>query len=179
MRLNKKLKLGFLPTFLVLISMLVVACGGGGNQAGTTPTATAKQHAPQDQQILISGAEIGTGDILSFDPALAPDAFSSSAINMVFTGMVQLNDQLQVVCQLCSTYDVSSDGLTYTFHLKPNLTFSDGTALTSADVVYSMDRALDPKTQSGTAPYYMRYIKDATACAGGKVSGRAERHVQG
>ena len=169
MRLNKKLKLGFLPTFLVLISMLVVACGGGGNQAGTTPTATAKQHAPQDQQILISGAEIGTGDILSFDPALAPDAFSSSAINMVFTGMVQLNDQLQVVCQLCSTYDVSSDGLTYTFHLKPNLTFSDGTALTSADVVYSMDRALDPKTQSGTAPYYMRYIKDATARAGGKV----------
>ena len=169
MRLNRKLKRGFLPTFLVLIAMLVVACGGQANQPGTTPTTGTHTKAGQDQQILISGAEIGTGDILSFDPALAPDAFSSSAIDMVFTGMVQLNDKLQIVCQLCTTYDVSSDGLTYTFHLKPNLMFSDGTALTSADVVYSMDRALDPKTQSGTAPYYMRYIKDATARAGGKI----------
>ncbi len=168
MRLNKKLKLGFLPTFMVLVAMLVVACGGQANQPGTTPT-TSHTKASQAQQVLISGAEIGTGDILSFDPALAPDAFSSSAIDMVFTGLVQLNDKLQVVCQLCSTYDVSTDGLTYTFHLKPNLMFSDGTPLTSADVVYSMDRALDPKTQSGTAPYYMRYIKDATARAGGKV----------
>ena len=169
MRLNKKLKLGFLPTFMVLIAMMVVACGGQGNSGGATPTAASHTKASQDQQVLISGAEIGTGDILSFDPALAPDAFSSSAIDMVFTGLLQLNDKLQVACQLCSTFSVGSDGVTYTFHLKPNLMFSDGTPLTSADVVYSMDRALDPKTQSGTAPYYMRYIKDASARNSGKV----------
>ncbi|MGH2493613.1 MAG: peptide ABC transporter substrate-binding protein [Ktedonobacteraceae bacterium] len=168
MRSHKKLTLGFLPTLLALVSMLVVACGGGGT-GSTTPTTSSHPHAAQNQQVLISGAEIGTGDILSFDPAIAPDAFSSSAIDMVFTGLVQLNGQLKVQCELCSTYSVGSDGVTWTFKLKPNLTFSDGTPLTSADVVYSMDRALDPKTQSGTAPYYMRYIKDATDRAGGKV----------
>src|SRR5205085_2545564 len=113
--------------------------------------------------------EGGTSDILSFDPALAPDAFSSAAIDLVFTGMLQLNNKLEVECVLCSTYSVGSDGVTWTFNLKPNLKFSDGTPLTAQDVVYSMDRALDPKTQSGTAPYYMRYIKDATARNGGTV----------
>ena len=165
---NKKFKVGFLPTLLVLVAMLVVACGGSSS-AGTTPTPSTHTKAAQSQQVLISGAEIGTGDILSFDPAIAPDAFSSAAIDMVFTGLVQLNGQLQVQCELCSNYSVGSDGVTWTFHLKPNLTFSDGTSLTPDDVVYSMDRALDPKTQSGTAPYYMRYIKDATARASGKV----------
>lgn len=168
MRSNKKLKAGFLPTLLVLVSMLVVACGSTGN-GGTTPTPGTHAHAPASQQVFISGAEIGTADILSFDPALAPDAFSAYAIDNVFTGMVQLNDKLEVQCELCSTYSVGSDGVTWTFKLKSNLMFSDGTPLTSADVVYSMDRALDPKTQSGTAPYYMRYIKDATARNSGKV----------
>ncbi len=168
MRSNKKLKAGFLPTLLVLVSMLVVACGSTGN-GGTTPTPATHAHAPQSQQVFIDGAEVGTADILSFDPALAPDAFSAYAIDNVFTGMVQLNDKLQVQCELCSTYSVGSDGVTWTFKLKPNLMFSDGTPLTSTDVVYSMDRALDPKTQSGTAPYYMRYIKDATARNSGKV----------
>src|SRR5712691_7242380 len=136
---NKKLKIGFLPTLLVLVAMLVVACGGSGNTGGTTPTPSAHTKAPQDQQIYISDAESGTNDILSFDPALAPDAFSSAAIDMVFTGMVQLDNSLNIVCVLCSTYSVGSDGVTWTFKLKPNLTFSDGTPLTSADVVYSMD----------------------------------------
>jgi oligopeptide transport system substrate-binding protein len=168
MRSNKKLKAGFLPTLLVLVSMLVVACGSTGN-GGTTPTPAAHTKAPQDQQVLISGSQEGTADILSFDPALAPDFFSLTAIDAVFTGLVQLNDKLQLQCELCSTYSVGSDGVTWTFKLKSNLMFSDGTPLTSAEVVWSMDRALDPKTQSGYAPYYMRYIKDATARNSGTV----------
>ncbi|HLX57327.1 MAG TPA: peptide ABC transporter substrate-binding protein [Ktedonobacteraceae bacterium] len=166
---SKKLKAGFLPTLLCLVAMLVVACGGTSSPGGTTPTSTHTK-APQDQQVFISGAaEGGTPDIATFDPALSTDAFSIYAIDNVFTGLVQLDDKLQVQCQLCSTYSLAPDGVTWTFTLKPNLMFSDGTPLTSADVVYSMDRALDPKTQSGTAPYYMRYIKDATARNAGTV----------
>ena len=166
MRPSKKRSSAFLTTMLCALALIMVACGGGG---GTSTPAAAHTKAAQSQQVFISGAEVGTADILSFDPALAPDAFSSYAIDNVFTGMVQLGDDLQVHPQLASSYQVSPDNLTYTFTLRPNLMFSDGTPLTSADVVYSMDRALDPATQSGTAPYYMRYIKDATKRASGSI----------
>jgi oligopeptide transport system substrate-binding protein len=84
--------------------------------------------------------------------------------------MVQINDQGQVYCELCSSYSVSPDHLTWTFTLRSGLKFSDGTPLTSADVVYSINRALAPATQSPTAPYYLRYIKDATTFnSGGKI----------
>ena len=108
-------------------------------------------------------------DIATFDPAISSDVPSVDAINMVFTGLVELDDSGNVAPYLASSWDVSSDNLTYTFHLRPNLKFSDGTPLTSADVAYSIDRALQPATKSGVAPYYLRYVKDATALNSGKL----------
>ena len=166
MRPSKKRSSAFLTALLCAVALIMVACGGGGS---TSTPAAAHTKAAQSQQVYISGVEVGTADILSFDPALAPDFFSASAIENVFTGLVQLGDDLKVHTQLASSYQVSADNLTYTFTLRPNLKFSDGTPLTSADVVYSMDRALQPATQSGTAPYYMRYIKDASKLAAGSI----------
>lgn len=152
---------------LCIVSLLVVACGAGG---GTTASSTSHQKAAAAQQVLIDGYKgAGIEDIGSFDPALAPDLFSAYAITAVFTGLVQLDDHLQLKPQLASSWDVSSDHLTYTFHLKPNLKFSDGTQLTSADIAYSIDRALDPATQSGLAAYYLRYIKDAGKRSAGNI----------
>jgi oligopeptide transport system substrate-binding protein len=166
MRPGKKRSSAFLTALLCAVALMMVACSGGGT---TSTPAAVHTKAAQSQQILISGAEVGTTDILSFDPALAPDFFSASAIENVFTGLVQLGDDLQVHPQLASSYQVSPDNLTYTFTLRPNLMFSDGTPLTSADVVYSMDRALQPATQSGTGPYDLRYIKDASKLAAGSI----------
>ena len=97
---------------------------------------------------------------------------SSDAINMVFTGMVEINDKLAVTPELASSYDVSSDGLTYTFHLRSGLMFSDGTPLTSADVAYSIDRALSPTISnlSGISLTYLGLIKDAPGRTTGKVA---------
>ncbi len=164
MRPGKKLITGLLPTFLCVLAMLIVACGGTNNSTSTSHT-----KAAANKQVFVAGLEEGNADLYSFDPALAPDAFSAYAIDMVFTGLVQIDAKENVRGQLASSWDISSDHMTYTFHLRPNLTFSDGTALTSADVAYSIDRALQPSLQSATAAYYLKYIKDSDKLAAGSI----------
>lgn len=149
---------------LCLLTMLLTACDlfGGNNQ----PAKPVK--APPNKQVYIAPLA-GISDITTFDPALAYDASSISAIQMVFTGLVQLNDKMQVVPQLASSWNESPDELTWTFHLKPNLKFSDGTPLTSHDVIYSIDRALQPATKSTVAPIYLDLIKDSDKLLGGTI----------
>src|SRR6266568_2600032 len=166
MRNGKKFTWGFLPTLLVLMAMLLVACGG----STTTTTTVPSQKAPAAQQVLNMGFENQVSDNKTFDPALSTDANSIAAIDLVFTGLVQFDDKLQVQPQLASSYSLSSDGLAWTFKLKPNLKFSDGTPLTSQDVVYSINRALLPATKSTTAPIYLALVKDSDKLVAGKIS---------
>jgi oligopeptide transport system substrate-binding protein len=164
MRLSKQFKMKFLPACLALIAVLFAACGGGSGNS--TNTATSK--APASQQVFTFPEE-GVADINTFDPALASDLNSSQALTMVFTGLVQLNDKLQVVPQMASSWSTSSNGLTWTFHLRSGLKFSDGTPITSSDVAYSINRAVEPATKSTVGPYYLALIKDAAAVNSGKV----------
>lgn len=168
MKFGKKINKGFLPTLLAMLAMLVIACEGGGGTSNVTPTAVpARAHAAHQQLNL----PLSVPDIPTFDPGQASDQDSIEAINTVFTGMVQLNDQLQVTSQMATTWTSSSDGLTWTFTLKSGLKFSDGTPITSADVVYSIDRALSPQISnlSGDAPTYLGLIEDSDKRIAGKI----------
>ncbi len=169
MQTGKRFASRFLPTLFCLLSMLLVACGGGGGSGSTAPGSTAPAKAPANQQIYVY-PEQGVSDIKTFDPGLSTDLASIQAIDMVFTGLVQLNDKLQVVDQLAASHQLGTDGLTWTFKLKPNLKFSDGTPLTSADVAYSIDRSLEPSLKSITAPIYEALIKDSDKRNSGKIS---------
>jgi len=159
---RKKLIKTILPAMLCVMALLLAACGG------TASTTTGVTKAAANKQVLIL-PEAGVPDIATFDPGLSTDVPSVAAIDMVFTGLVELDDNGNVQPYLAQSWTVSPDHLTYTFHLRPNLKFSDGTPLTSADVAYSIDRALQPATKSGTGPYYLRYVKDASALAAGKI----------
>jgi oligopeptide transport system substrate-binding protein len=164
MQLSKKLTKSFLPTLLCALAMLLAACGGGSS--GTTVTAT---KAPANKQIYVQPLDVGESDIKSFDPALASDLYSSEVAEMTFTGLLTLNDNMQIVDQLAASHSVGPDGTTYTFKLKPNLKFSDGTSLTSADVAYSIDRVFDPATKSPTALSNLGLIKDSDKRSSGKI----------
>jgi len=117
-------------------------------------------------------------DFETLDPALARDTPSISAIQMIFTGLVQYNNKLEIVPQLAQSWQQEADGVTWTFHLKPNLTFNDGSPLTSSDVAYSIDRALQPTTQSTTAPLYLSLIKDADQLLAGRIPTLLGRSLQ-
>jgi oligopeptide transport system substrate-binding protein len=166
MQSSKKLGIKLLPTLLVLMAMLLVACGGGST---STTTTVPSQKAPASQQVLNMGFFNGVSDNKTFDPALSTDTNSIAAIYLVFTGLVQFDHNLKIQPQLASSYDLASDGLTWTFHLRPNQKFSDGTPLNTADVVYSINRALLPATKSVVGPVYLALIKDSDKLNAGKI----------
>ncbi len=149
--------------FLSLVALLVTACGGSSNQTSKTVG-----KASADKQILILPLS-GYSDIATFDPALTTEQSAITVDNMIYTGLVQLNDHLQVYDELAASHSLGSDGLTWTFKLRPNLKFSDGTPLTSADVAYSIDRALEPSLSSPVAPLYLGLLKDSDKRNTGKV----------
>src|SRR5258707_3885855 len=160
MRSGKKFTAGFLSALLCLMVMFLAACGSN--------TPVTAQKAPADKQVYVL-PEDSVPDIQTFDPGLSTDLPSIQAINMVFTGLVQLDDQMAVQPQLASSWSLAPDGLTWTFHLRPNLKFSDGTPLTSADVAYSIDRALQPAEKSPVGPIYLALIKDSDKLVAGKI----------
>lgn len=162
---ENKYILRLLPIALCLLSLLLASCdflGGGDGQRLLVK-------APLNKQIYTL-PEVGIADFDTLDPALAHDSNSINAIQMMFTGLVQLNDKLQVTPQLAQSWQQEEDGTTWIFHLKHHLTFSDGTPLTSRDVAYSIDRALQPATQSTVAPIYLALIQDADQLLAGRVS---------
>jgi len=113
---------------------------------------TRRLRQPASQQVLrFYGFDAPVTDIATFDPGEASDSPSINAIQMVFTGLVQLDNNLKVVPQLAASYDKSADGLTYTFHLKSGLQFSDGKPLTSHDSESAVDYRLSRDELPGKA----------------------------
>src|SRR6266705_2184452 len=141
MQLKKTLSLASLFSILGLLSLFIVACGGGS----TTLPPKNPAAAPAEKQVLHIPEE--GGDFDSLDPALTSGGLGDP-YNIIFNGLVTIRDDGSIIDQLAASHSVSPDGLTYTFTLRPNLKFSDGTPLTTSDVAYSINRTLLPATQS-------------------------------
>lgn len=79
-------------------------------------------------------------------PHLDPTAGAAAAIDEVvyaniFEGLTRFGPDGTILPALAESWDISEDGLTYTFHLHEGVTFHDGSTLTAEDVVFSFDRA--------------------------------------
>jgi ABC-type transport system substrate-binding protein len=117
---------------LLLLFLGVLLVVTGCNQ--TAPT----QHR---QQILV-WPNVGVTDLPQLDPAFASDGNSAQAVELIFSGLVKLNQQLQIVPAAAASWQVSPDGKTYTFSLADQLRFGNGAPVTSQDVIYSLTRSL-------------------------------------
>ena len=78
---------------------------------------------------------------------------------------------LAVVPGLAKSWDISPDGMTYTFHLR-DAKWSDGKEITASDVVYSVERVLRPETASQYS-YMLWELPNAEAYTGGKLKVRS------
>ncbi len=107
-------------------------------------------------------------DPRSLDPALSTDVPTGRAVGYLFDGLTGFSAEARVQPALAERWDVSADGLTYTFHLRRGVTFHDGSPFRAADVVRSFERVLSPATRGGRGePLYP--IRGARDYAAGKV----------
>jgi oligopeptide transport system substrate-binding protein len=106
---------------------------------------------------------------VTLDPALAGDANSTEFIDKIFSGLVALNDKLEIVPELAQSWDVNDGGTVYTFHLRDGLKFQDGTPVTADDFKYSVERITDPATGSQVASSYVNDILGAADKLAGKA----------
>jgi oligopeptide transport system substrate-binding protein len=114
----------------VAAMFVLVACGNAtSSTTSTNLAATQKLSFPL------------LGDFGYLDPGLIQAETDSEVAQNMFSGVVKFDDGLNVVCDLCSEMPtLSSDGLTYTFKLRPEAKFSNGDPVTSKDVVFSWNR---------------------------------------
>lgn len=123
-----------------------------------------------------------TGDtakkVLRFNVGYDPDTFDPQASNVLENAIInnQIYDYLyredvngNFEPSLAEKYEMSDDGLVYTFHLRSGLTFADGSPLTASDVKFSWIRALDPANAFEYA-YQLYYIKNGAAFNAGECT---------
>lgn len=146
----------FIRFFLLLSVLLLAAC----SESTRTP------YSQLDQQYAVESG--GTMvDALSGEPSgliamLAGESSASAIAGNIFNSLLKYDKNLELTGELAQSWQVSADKKTITFHLKPNLKWADGQALTSEDVLFTWKVMTDDKTRT---PYGADYklVKNASA----------------
>ncbi|UUX34272.1 peptide ABC transporter substrate-binding protein [Fundicoccus culcitae] len=90
------------------------------------------------------------GELATLDSAVYNDTPSSDMIGQIFEGLFRVVDGTEVELGQAESYEVSEDGLVYTFTLRDGLVWSDGSPITANDYVYSYQRLVDPSGQASS-----------------------------
>jgi len=147
---------------------LIAACGAGGNEAAGT---TAK-----NSSIIVSTDLAGRQALSrslddeprSMDTQLTNDVQGQRIADDLFEGLTTIDVAGRVAPGVATSWETSSDGLTWVFHLRPQARWSNGQPVTAGDFVYSWRREVDPRTAAASAQG-LEPIEHALEIASGKA----------
>ncbi|MBS1251643.1 MAG: Periplasmic oligopeptide-binding protein [Anaerolineales bacterium] len=126
----------------------------------TEPPASSESAESQERReggtLTLVGADPAT-----LDPHLVTDFDSATYIVEIFSGLVSLDPDLQIVPDLAKDWDIDESGTVYTFHLREEAQFHDGKPVTAQHFKWSFERALDPATGSTVSSLYLNDIVGA------------------
>jgi len=143
---------------LATVAIVVAACGGATTSsapaASTEPGASAPaESAPAPSESNLAADQIlnvtAQGEPPTLDPNKAQDSNSITILRGLVRGLVYFDKDLKIVPGLASSWDISPDAKTLTFHLR-DAKYSNGDPIVAGDFVYSFKRLIDPRT---AAPY--------------------------
>lgn len=142
-------------------AMVVSLAGCGGSNGSTSTSGSGSASATTESASATSVLNTDTSTLyinLASEPDRLDPHLNSTVDGAVlavnsFVGLLTYDENGQLVPGVAESYDVSEDGMTYTFHLRESK-WSDGTELTANDFVYSWNRAANPMTASDYSYLY-------------------------
>lgn len=147
----------FFPALLLLLVFFIAAC----NSADPPVPANVRSESstPSTGDSLVEGT---IGEASTLIPILASDSSSHAVAGQVYNGLVKYDKNLNIVGDLAESFDISTDGLTITFHLRHGVKWHDGAPFTSRDVLYTYRVTIDPKTPTAYAEDF-KQVKSISA----------------
>jgi ABC-type oligopeptide transport system substrate-binding subunit/class 3 adenylate cyclase len=107
----------------------------------------------------------------TLDPSICLDTTSGMYIKQIFSGLVEYGAGREIIPDVAQRWEIKKDGRRYVFHLRDDVTWSDGTQVTAKDFVYSWIRTLDPAVEAPAGKAGLLYdIKNARAYNKGEIS---------
>jgi oligopeptide transport system substrate-binding protein len=151
-----------LHLYSALLAVAVVAAAGcgGGDEGGPSGGSNG---GPASEQVMT----IGWGaEPPSLDPGLATDVTSSNVLLNIMDPLVKLGDDLEPVPSLAESWDISKDGQTITFHLRPDGKWTNGDPVTAEDFEWSWKRTISPELAADYAYQFYGIVgaADYNAC---------------
>ncbi len=141
-------------SMIFMLSIFLVACGGGTD----APDETGGDQDTADQQPVGDPQYGGTmvlgtsGEPVILNPLYHTDSASADITDLVFAGLTQTNENLEVEPLIAKDLpEISEDGLEWTYELHEGVLFHDGTELTAEDVVFTFNIFIDEDTTSPRA----------------------------
>lgn len=145
------------PTIALIVLTLLNACGSKSDRS-------APERNSVDARLLRRG--IG-GEPATLDPGRAGDTFSFEVIRDLYEGLATESPTGEVQPGVAASWEISPDGTVFTFTMRPNARWSNGSRLRAQDFVYSWRRVVDPKHASPVADL-LRPIAHAAEIIAGK-----------
>ncbi|MGH8149808.1 MAG: peptide ABC transporter substrate-binding protein, partial [Steroidobacteraceae bacterium] len=153
-----------LPVCAALVLASLLAACTGGQLTASVPSISVGSQLAADQVVNRALDAMPR----SLDPSLSIDVTGQQVIDDLFEGLTTLDPKGNVIPGVATSWDVSSDGKTWTFHLRHDARWSNGDPVTAADFVYAWRREVDPKTAAEYAQA-LSPIVNALAIATGKA----------
>ncbi|MGX4845709.1 ABC transporter substrate-binding protein [Enterobacter cloacae] len=131
--------------FILSLLAAGILCASTATWAANVPAGT--QLADKQELVRNNGSEPA-----SLDPHKVESDVEFNIISDLFDGLVSVSPAGEIQPRLAEKWE-NKDNTVWTFHLRPGITWSDGTAITAEDIVWSWQRLVDPKTASPYASY--------------------------
>ncbi len=127
---SKKMRIVALGLILAMTAMSFTSCGGGGNDGGSSEGRT-------DLNFAVSA------EPNSLDPMAIAMMSTFTITYAIYDNLFEKNADGGYDPSICEDYDVTDDGLVYTFKIRDDVKFHDGTQMTAEDVAFSINRTIE------------------------------------